>query len=226
MKRIWHKIKNFVIEHKQILIFMSITFAISTTFFIVQPWLLNIIMESPPLSAIYQSINAQIHQRSLIWLFIVTFIGSIFIFSLPVELMFVYYVITGANIFLSIIAATAGTISARCLNFFIGSKFRHLTTNLKEKDERFKKRFNKTQTSLIFLGNFLPAFPVEHFAVFVGTTHYNFKKFLTYQFAGKVLKFIIIAVFLKFLLINLELLNASFYDLTKQVMQWILDLLI
>lgn len=226
MKRVWQKIKNFAIEHKQILIFMGITFAISTTFFILRPWLMNVIMDSPTLSAIYQSINSQINQRSLIWLFITTFIGSIFIFSLPVELVFVYYIATGANIFLSIIAATAGTISARCLNFFIGSKFRHLTSNLKEKDENFRRKFNKTQTSLIFFGNFLPAFPVEHFAVFVGTTHYNFRKFLTYQVLGKTLKFIIITVFLKFLFINLELLNISIYNLTKDIMQWILDLLI
>lgn len=226
MKRIWQKIKNFAVEHKQILIFMAITFVISTTFFILRPWFMDAIMESPSLSAIYQSINSQIYQKSMMWLFIATFIGSIFVFSLPVELIFVYYVITGANVFLSIIAATAGTISARCLNFFIGSKFRHLTTNLKEKDERFKKRFHKTQTSLIFFGNFIPAFPVEHFAVFVGTTHYNFKKFLIYETAGKLLKFIIIAVFLKFLLMNLGLLSISFYDLTKDVMTLILDLLV
>ncbi len=226
MRRIFQKIKSFAIEHKQILIFMGITFLISTTFFLLQPWIMKEIRASPGLSGIYDSINSQIQHRSLVWLFVATFIGSIFIFSLPVELVFVYYVITGANVFLSIIVATAGTISARCLNFFIGSKFRHLTSHLKEKDENFKRKFHKTQTSLIFFGNFLPAFPVEHFAVFVGTTHYNFKKFLVYEAAGKLLKFIIIAVFLKFLLMNLDLLSVSFYDLTKNVMAWILGLLI
>ena len=226
MKSILHKIKNFAIEHKHIIIFMVITFAISTTFFILRPWIINTIMESPSLSLIYQSINAHIHQRSLIWLFIATFIGSIFIFSIPVELIFVYYIVTGANVMLSIIAATAGTISARCLNFFIGTKFRNLTAHLNDKDEKFRRKFHKTQTSLIFLGNFLPAFPVEHFAVFVGTTHYSFKKFLIYQTLGKTLKFIIIIIFLKFLIINIELLNISFYDISKDIMQWLLDLLI
>lgn len=220
------RIKQFLIEHKQILIFMGITFLISTLFFLLQPWIMKEIRANPGLLSIYDSINSQIQHRSLIWLFAASFIGSIFIFSMPVELVFVYYVVSGANMFLSVIVATAGTISARCLNFFIGSKFRHLTTHLREKDDNFKKKFNKTQTSLIFFGNFIPAFPVEHFAVFVGTTHYNFKKFLVYEIAGKLLKLMIIAVFLKFLLMNLNLLNISFYDLTKNFMAWILDLLI
>ena len=226
MKRIFQKIKNFAREHKYLLIFIAITFIISSTFFILRPWLLEQILKSPWMSSIYQSINNQIRHRSIIWLFIATFIGSIFVFSMPVELVFAYYVVTGADIVLSLIAATAGTIIARCVNFLIGSKFRHLTAHLKDKDENFKRKFHKTQTSLIFFGNFMPLFPVEHFAVFVGTTHYRFKKFLIYEITGKLLKLIIIAVFLKFLLINLDMLNISFYDLTKNLMTWILDLLI
>jgi len=205
---------------------MGITFLISITFFLMRPWLLEQIKQSPWMSNIYYSINNQIQHRSLIWLFIATFIGSIFIFSMPVELVFVFYVITGANMFLSVIVATAATITARCVNFLIGSKFRHLTANLKEKDENFHKKFRRTTTSLIFFGNFIPAFPVEHFAVFVGTTHYKFKKFLIYETLGKFLKLMLIAVFLKFLLINLDLLSVSFYDLTKNFMAWILNLLI
>jgi membrane protein YqaA with SNARE-associated domain len=226
MKRIFQAIKKFCIEHKQILIFMAITFIISTTFFILRPWLLEQIKQSPWMSNIYYSINDQIQHKSMIWLFIATFIGSIFMFSMPVELVFVYYIITGANVFLSLIAATAGTISARCVNFLIGSKFRHLTAHLKEKGENFNRKFHKATTSFIFFGNFIPAFPVEHFAVFVGTTHYRFKKFLIYEIAGKFLKLLIIAIFLKFFLMNMDLLNANFYDLTKDLMAWILNLLI
>lgn len=145
---------------------------------------------------------------------------------MPVELSFVYYIITGANVFLSIIAATLGTISGRCVNFFIGSKFKYLTAHLKEKDARFQKKFNNTNTSLIFFGNFLPAFPVEHFAVFIGTTHYSFIKFLKYQLAGKLLKLTIMAIFIKLLFWNLDLLNVSFYDLTKTFIKWVLDIVL
>lgn len=226
MKNIFHHIKKFAIEHKRILIFMAITFAISTTFFLLQPLLLAWIRGNPALSGIYDSVRAQILHLSLVWLFVATFVGSIFIFSLPVELVFVYYVVSGANPILAILIATAGTIAARCVNFLIGSKFRHLTSHLREKDEEFKKKFHKAQTSLIFLGNFIPGFPVEHFAVFVGTTHYRFRKFLTYEIAGKLLKYILIASFITFVLYNMQIVDINFLDITRQFMSWLTGLLI
>lgn len=213
-------------EHRKIIIFVLITFLITGMLFILRPVIINEINKNPELHKIYMYINTQISNRSILWLFLATFFGSIFLFSIPVELIFAYYIISDANIVLSIIAATIGTISARCINFFIGTKFKHLTTHLREKDEDFKKKFNRTQTSLIFLGNFIPAFPVEHFAVFVGTTHYNFKKFLIYQLLGKILKFILIVLFIKSLILNIEFINMNIYELTKNIVQYIIDILL
>ncbi|GIU68954.1 MAG: hypothetical protein KatS3mg002_0190 [Candidatus Woesearchaeota archaeon] len=226
MKNILRKISSFYMEHRKIIIFVLITFLITGMLFILRPVIINEINKNPELHKIYMYINTQISNRSILWLFLATFFGSIFLFSIPVELIFAYYIISDANIVLSIIAATIGTISARCINFFIGTKFKHLTTHLREKDEDFKKKFNRTQTSLIFLGNFIPAFPVEHFAVFVGTTHYNFKKFLIYQLLGKILKFILIVLFIKSLILNIEFINMNIYELTKNIVQYIIDILL
>lgn len=226
MHNFLRKIYYFYKEHKQIILFLLLTFAITGIIFLIKPLIINEINKNPTINSIYNYINTQIKHRSIFWLFLGTFFGSIFIFSSPVEFLFTYYILTDANVFLSILAATAGTISARCINFFIGYKFKNLTAHLREKDENFKRKFNKTQTSLIFLGNFIPLFPVEHFAVFVGMTHYNFKKFLIYQTSGKIIKFILIVIFLKFLIITPDILNINIYELTKSMIQYILDIII
>lgn len=218
------KIMHFIRSHKRIIIFFLVLFLISTTFVLMQPWLLSKVKQSPQLYSIYHYISNQIEQRSLLWLFIATFIGSIFVFSSPVELIFVYYILTGANVFLSLIVATAGIMSARCINFFIGSKFRYLNSNLRQRSLEFKKKFRSTQTTMIYIGNFFPAFPIEHYSVFQGTTHYRFKKFFLHNTIAKLLKLVIIAVFLKLLLWNFHLLNISFYDLIKDFMGTLFNL--
>ncbi|MEM4710422.1 MAG: VTT domain-containing protein [Candidatus Woesearchaeota archaeon] len=220
------KIKKFFSEHKKLIIFVIILFSLSTAFFLLQPFILKIIKNNPGLYSIYNYIIFQINNKSILWLLIISFFGSIFIISIPVEMLFLYYIMSESNIFLSIMAATIGTICARCVNFYIGTKFKHLSEHITKKDEFSKKKFNKTQSSLLFIGNFIPAFPIEHFAVFVGTTHYDFKKFLIYQIIAKTIKLILIVVFLKFLIINLQFLNISFYDIVKKFLIILLDLII
>ncbi|MGV8151278.1 MAG: VTT domain-containing protein [Candidatus Woesearchaeota archaeon] len=213
-------------EHKAIILFMLIMFGITTIIMLLRPVFMNWIYSNPDLDAIYESIKYQVENLSLVWLFVGTMVGSLVIFGLPVELLFLFYILSGANPILSIIFATAGIMIARMANYYIGYRFRHYTRHLLEKNDKFKKKFHNIQTSLIFWGNFLPVFPVDHYIVFVGASHYNFKKFMLLNGLGKLIKLIVLFIFAKYVALKyISIININFFDVVKQIMMFIFSII-
>jgi len=203
---------------------MAIMILISTALVLLQPVFLKWILQNPDLANDYSYVKEQLNERSIFWLMIFCFVGSMFFISLPVEWVFLYYVFTGSNPFLALIVTLIGVMSARTFNFWFGHLFRKYTLkHIINKDQKFKKKFHDVQSGICFWGNFVPGFPIELFAVFVGTTKYSYRKFMMYNVLGKTIKLLLFVALSRFVM-DLALFNISFYDIVRNFFQFVLNL--
>jgi membrane protein YqaA with SNARE-associated domain len=185
-------------EYGGLLRFFGAIVLITIILILLQPVLLKMIAANPDLNETYQFVVGQIHRTSILWLFIIAFIGGLFFIAIPVDIIFSYYLIMGADPLLCIIAAFVGVMLSRCLDFWFGHLFDDYVREkiLREDVESFNARFSRWESSIVFFGNFIPLFPLEPFIVFLGTTDYKFTKFLLYHGMGKLLKLVLIAAFI------------------------------
>jgi len=219
--------KKFWKDYRNIIIFMSVILLVSIIIVALQPLIVSIISGDPALAAEYHYALSQVNHLSILWLFIVTLLGSMFFIAIPSDFIFIYYIFNGANPVYTILATFFGVMIGRSIDFGFGAIFRKYTLkNLMSNKKDFKKRFRKVESSLVFFGNFIPMFPIEFLAVFIGTTRYKYWKFLAYNSAGKIIKLIIMAIFVKYLLYNeANILSFHFFDFVKGIIETILSVL-
>ena len=221
------KITEFIKEHEKVLRFIGVFLVIAAIAVLLQPILLRIIQSNPDLNATYEFIRAQLNQLSILWLFIIVIFGTLFFMSLPVDFLFLFYLINGADPLLTIIAMFFGVIIGRTINFWFGSLFREYTkTHVFGKSyKKFHERFQKWGSKILLFGNFIPFFPMEQFNVFVGTTKYGFKKFLAYQMLGKIIKLVVIWIGIYFIFEKPLLLSSDLFFLIRHAAETIIKLL-
>jgi membrane protein YqaA with SNARE-associated domain len=214
------------VDYKNIIVFMFIILVVSIIIVLLQPLIFKVINKSPALAADYYYALSQIGKLSMLWLFIVTFLGSLFFISVPSDFIFLYYIFNGANPVNTIVATFFGVMLGRSVDFGFGAMFRKYTLkSIITKKYDFKKRVRKVESSLVFFGNFIPIFPIELFIVFIGTTKYTYWKFLLYNGLGKILKLIIMALFINYLLYNeAQVLSFHFFDFIKGIIEFMLSI--
>lgn len=214
-------------EYRNMIIFMSVIVIISLIIIALQPFLIKLINSNPKLSEIYYHALLQVTRLSLLWLFIATFLGSLFFISVPSEFIFLYYIFSGANPVYTVVVAFFGIMLGRSLDFLFGSIFRRYTLkSIIGRKKDFKKRFRKIESSLVFFGNFIPIFPMELFTVFIGTTKYPYWKYLAYNGSSKLIKLVIMAIFIKyFMFYEANILSFQFFDFVKGIMEFILSII-
>jgi membrane protein DedA with SNARE-associated domain len=164
--------------------------------------LLNIVKSVPALNSVYEYALLQLRDTSMVWLFVAAFLGGLFIIPLASDFLFAYYILVGANPFLTIIVTFIGVMIARAVDFWFGRLFSDYAHKhfIKENAKKFHEKFDKWGSSVLFFGNFVPFFPNELFIVFIGATEYKFKKFLFYHGLSKLLKLILIILLVKMFL--------------------------
>jgi membrane protein DedA with SNARE-associated domain len=215
---------SFYKKNKRVINFIIFMVIFLFILILMRPLFLKAIQINPELYETYKFVQGQLDKNSMLWLYIITSIGALFFISIPSDLILVYYIISGANPFLTIIVYFAGHMSGRTIDYGIGFSFSKIVTErvLKDDYDNFSKKFSKWEASLLFFGNLIP-FPNEFFCAFVGTIKYNYWKFLLFNGAGKLLKIIIIVMFLKyFLLYNTEFLTFDFFEFVKNLLELLL----
>jgi|GEM_PF-1007528 len=168
-----------------IIIFYSYKYLLAKAFELMQ--------KNPSVWAVYKAIEAEVASKSLLGLFYASSLGAIFFISLPVEVIFVYYL--GLNYyFVQVITIIlVGNLLGMWFDYFfgwiVGEKF--LKWVMKKKYDVFKNKIDKMGAFLIIVGNIIP-FPIEFFAVFLGAIRYGFYKYTIYTVIGKTIKFLLI----------------------------------
>ena len=155
--------------------------------------LMTLLQANPHVWAFYQAISAEIASRSLAGLFYASFFGSLFFISLPIEIIFLYYIGLNYYVVQVFTITLVGNILGMLFNYgagrLIGDKW--IRKLLKEKYVRFRKKLDKAGAFIVLIGNIIP-FPIEPFSVFLGAVKYNFKSFIIWTIVGKVIKFLIL----------------------------------
>ncbi len=183
---------------KVLIIILAIILLIYSYKFLIA-WFQNVVQLNPYVYSTYLYITNEIESRSLLGLFFACFFGSIFFITIPVELVFIYYL--GTDYFLAyiilitLVGNVLGLIIDYLIGFFLGEKL--LKLFMKDNYDRYKRKTNRIGSLLIILGNIIP-FPIEIVSVFLGGVRYNFLKFVTFSTLGKLAKFLLLFIGFKY----------------------------
>lgn len=154
---------------------------------------LDLLRRNPTVWALYKVVAAEVEARSLLGLLYASFFGSLFFISLPVEVIFLYYL--GLNYyFIQVMTIVLlGNIVGMVLNYGCGWLIgeRVVQFFMRKSYPKFKAKINRAGVFIILIGNIIP-FPIEPFAVFLGAVRYPFRKFIAYTIIGKVVKFVLL----------------------------------
>ncbi len=182
----WEKRKRYLVWGFWILVVLSLYFSFGW----VKEQLFVLLQMNPAVWAVYKAIELEIASRSLLGLFYASFFGALFFITLPVELIFLYYL--GLNYyFVQVLVITlAGNLLGIALDYFVGWLIgtRILKWFLKEKYDGFHRKIEKAGAFIVIIGNIIP-FPIEPFTVFLGAVRYGFFRLMLYTFLGKLVKF-------------------------------------
>ncbi len=173
--------------------FFLITIIVFLTLYVFREQILNFIKDIPFVWKIVGPIITEVGEGTLLGLFYLTSLGALFFLSIPVEVSFIYFLTLDHNPALVIITALFGSLVGLTINYIIGFIFGEKVFRyfLKEKFDKFKETLNKFGGAIILFGNVIP-FPSELFSAILGSTRYNFKKFIIYSFFGRIIKFSLI----------------------------------
>ena len=217
--------KSFFEENKKIIYFIVGLMLIFIAITLLQPFFMKLIEKDPDASSTYHFVVGQIGDNSMLWLFVVSFISSLFFIIFPSDFIFSYYIIAGANPFLTLINYFLGVMLGRIVDYWIGFLFSDFVTKkiIKQDYNDFNEKFSKWGISVLFFGNLIPFFPIEFFVTFVGTLKFSFWKTFWYSVSGKILKLILLIVFFKYLILyNTQILNFNFFGLVQSAMKMLL----
>ena len=218
-------LRLFIQDNKSIINFILAMIGILVLLTILQPYLLRLLQQNPEMYETYRFVESQLGKNSLLWLFMISFIGSLFFVTIPTDFFYFYYLLAGANIFSTTIVYFLGVTLGRIVDYWIGYIFSGFVIKhvIKKNEEEFNRKFGLWGSNILFFGNLIPFFPLEFFAAFVGTLKLNFWKFLLYNCLGKIVKLLLLVILIKyFMLYNIGFLNFNFFDFVKNMLEMLL----
>src|SRR3989338_255864 len=144
----------------------------------------------PWLWAVIQHFSEQMQGHTLLGLFYVAFIGSIFFTPLPVEVAVVYYLAIGYPIPMLLLILLLGAVLGEILNYSFGFALGGpiLRYFVGEKFGMWQRRIEKFGGLVIFLVSFLPL-PLGLVAVLLGGLKYPIKRFLFWMGLGRLFRY-------------------------------------
>lgn len=135
-------------------------------------------------------------EQNLVSFAVVNFSGYLFFFLMPVELAFVYYLKSGADVYLLTTMAVGTALGAQLVDYYIGRFFSfHMIDRLigRHRYEKAKTEIRKYGNITIFVFNLLPiSSPVILLAA--GMLKHRLEEALFYSFAGLLMKYLLIII--------------------------------
>ncbi|MBW6462088.1 MAG: DedA family protein [DPANN group archaeon] len=130
-------------------------------------------------------------------MFVTAFLAST-ILPLGSEGLFAYLTYSGHNIPLLIIIATTGNFLGSLINYYVGfyGEKTFLSRYIKLESKQFKKSttlFNRYGTPILFF-SWVPIIG-DALTIFAGIIGSDLKKFYLYVFTGKLVRYIVLALF-------------------------------
>ena len=127
---------------------------------------------------------------------LIHFGGYLFFLLMPVELLFIYYLVQGFNIPVLLIVALATAIVAQIIDYLIGYLVSRQVINNIIGTERYKKTkayIDKYGDAAVFVFNALPL-SSSILSLVAGMLRYRFRNLLIYSFSGLLLKYTVIVL--------------------------------
>lgn len=174
---------------KKFFIFVFIISLIFCVYFL-RHYILNFLESIPILWSIIGPIVSEVQKGSLLGLFYLVFLGSLFFISIPAEFSILYYLSLGHNPVWIILITILANLMGHIVDYFFGRLFGESLIRffIKSKFDGLKGIFEKIGGGIIVGGNILP-FGTEIIVLVVGSIKYNFKKFLIYSLIGMTIKY-------------------------------------
>jgi membrane protein YqaA with SNARE-associated domain len=169
--------------------------------FLMRHKIIEIFQQNPSVYRIYTFIAAEIGSKTIMGLFLIIFMGSLFFITLPIEVIFVLYLGSGHNPLLmaaiAVAANTAGFLVNYVVGFIVGRKV--LDWLMKDSFEKLERWIHRYGGFLLVVGDVLP-FPMQLFTLTVGSARYNIIKFVKYSMIGQIIKYAIVLAMSNFIL--------------------------
>jgi membrane protein YqaA with SNARE-associated domain len=194
--------KSFFKEYRTFLYFIGWMAILVIVFALLQPLLLKWVNSNPDTKETYDFVKDQLAKNSLLWLGIITFLGALFFVAIPTDLVFAYYIVNSRYPWLPMLIFFLGTMLGRTVNYWFGYIFSGFVTRKVLHNQDFSNKFVKLEESILVFGNIIPFFPNEFYVTFLGTLKFNFWKYLLFNSLGKILKIIIIVLFVKYVVVG------------------------
>ncbi len=210
--------RSFWQEYSRVILFAGGILVIALIIAAFQSYAIAHAAQDSWVSRTYTAAKDQLAQKSFFWLFMISFIGSTILVSLPAHFFYIYYILDGADPWMTTVVAVISVSLGRVVNYGIGFFFSRLVRKkiLKEDVKTFNKKFSKWGVSLLVVGNFVPFFPIEALTVFLGSVKFNFWKFLLWLLAGKLIELLLLVLFIKyFLTYGVSILTFNIYEFLK-----------
>ncbi len=153
--------------------------------------ILALLQLNPVVWAVYKSAEEAIVARSLLGLYYAAASSATFLSALPVEAFFLYYLGLSYPPMIVVLVTLGGVLSGALFNYVVGWLIgpRVIKWFIKEKYDSFHRKVEKAGGLIVVIGNIIPFFPVDLFAVFLGTVRYGFLRLLIYAAIGRLLQF-------------------------------------
>jgi len=188
-----HKNKKHGISYK--LIVLMIIVLACFVLFRLRFEITEILKQNPVVWAVFSFVSHHLSQNTLVGLFLIIFISSLFFTTVPTEIFFLFYLTTEHSpilvIVITIIANTLGLIFNFLVGFILGKRV--MMFFLGEYFLKFHSWTEKFGGFLVFIGNLTP-FPIQIPSVIFGAVRYSIKKFIFFCIIGQIGKYIVLLV--------------------------------
>jgi membrane protein YqaA with SNARE-associated domain len=150
-------------------------------------------------------VSSHIAATTALGMFYSSAIGGLFFITIPLEVVFVNFIRSGASPYLLTFIFLLGTLLSFTINYYMGMKLDTISKMIITPTKFYKLKgiLNKRGPLAVFLFNAIPFFPAQPISVVLGVFKYNQVKFYVYLTLGTICKFAIIALAYTYGLSNL-----------------------
>ena len=155
----------------------------------------SLIKSNPTIYSYYLFLEYQISNVTLLGIFFVNILGTLFFLILPSEALFIYY-LSNTNYFIAILIlfSVAGNIVGMTFNYLFGRLLGERVLKWMFKEKKFfeyKEKIDKYGGILLVFGNIIPG-PIELLSVFFGGFKYKLSKYIYLVMIGRTIKYLLI----------------------------------
>lgn len=157
-------------------------------------YFISFLTKNPTLYGYYLFIQEQVADKTILGLFAMAIMGSLFFLALPSEALFTYYLSSTSHFFIVImVVMLLGNLLGLIINYLFGRLLgeRVLKILFKKNFRKYQRKIKRWGGYVLFFGNILPG-PIELLVVFYGGFRFNFPRYVYLCFMGRLFKYLII----------------------------------